>query len=89
MFPEKYEEDADPLQAFWDKTLLMQTQPVRAGLGKGRMLGAGYTSAVKPLMDPGPSQADLAPTAVMKDMQRMLVVSEARNKVLEHKYEER
>ncbi|GAA0171746.1 hypothetical protein LIER_25710 [Lithospermum erythrorhizon] len=77
-----------PLRAPWDTTLWMQTQPVRAGLGKGRMLGAGYTSATEPLMHVGPSQAAPAPAAVMEDMRHMLAESEAMNKVLEQKYEE-
>ncbi|GAA0138639.1 hypothetical protein LIER_34962 [Lithospermum erythrorhizon] len=66
----------------------MQTQPVRVGLGKGRMLGAGYTSLAESLMDVGSSQTEPAPAIVMEDIQRMLVESEARNKVLEQKYEE-
>ncbi|GAA0172017.1 hypothetical protein LIER_25927 [Lithospermum erythrorhizon] len=88
LFLEQYGENADLLQAPWDKMLWMKTKPVRARLGKCRMLGAA-TSFAEPLMDGGPSYAAPAPMAVIEDLKRRLSEEEARNKVLEQKYEER
>ncbi|GAA0156570.1 hypothetical protein LIER_14041 [Lithospermum erythrorhizon] len=66
----------------------MQTEPVRAGLGKGRMLGAGCTSFTEPLMDARLSHTAPAPAAVIEDLLRRLSEEEARNMVLNQKYEE-